>query len=374
MINSIQEYIRTPLLYNHWYCAGTTDDFSREPTARTLLERSIVFFRTEAGELRALQNRCLHRSYPLSESIVEGDNLICSYHGACYSADGALVRIPSQSHAPVPKRQLKRYAVEERGPFVFIWMGDGEPDYSRFPEVPQLGNPDFRVLHGFYELKGSYLFMLENLYDLTHFVYLHRNTFGFDDSYFDIPPITTVTDDGLVVCTNSEENSHSVLMSLPPPAREELAGKSIVQRDDTYAVSPGLVLAHWYVLEDGQDQPTVDNVQGYINHYMTPVTKDRCLYWWSYSANRDVNNDEHFAGMTMFIERGFQEDVAAVERMQQLLDEDTTDVTEMNIAGDKAGILFRRVILKWAKDEYGAEVPDDDVEVPVALVREVVAT
>ena len=107
---------------------------------------------------------------------------------------------------------------------------------------------------------------------------------------------------------------------------------------------------------------------------MTPVTKDRCLYWWSYSANRDVNNDEHFAGMTMFIERGFQEDVVAVERMQQLLDEDTTDVTEMNIAGDKAGILFRRVILKWAKDEYGAEVPDDDVEVPVALVREAVPT
>jgi phenylpropionate dioxygenase-like ring-hydroxylating dioxygenase large terminal subunit len=373
MIGSIQEYIRTPLLYNHWYCAGTVDDFGREPIARTLLERSIMFFRTEAGELRALQNRCLHRSYPMSEAIVDGDNLICSYHGVCYSDEGVVVRIPSQAQAPVPKRQLKRYTVEERGPFVFIWMGEGAPDYSRFPSTPQLGNPDYRVLHGFYELKGSYLFMLENLYDLTHFVYLHRNTFGFDDAYYDIPPVTIVNDDGLVVSTNAEENSQSVVASLPQPAKDELAGKTIIQRDDTIAVSPGLVLAHWYVLENGQDDPTEANVQGYINHYMTPISKDRCLYWWSYSINRDVNNEEHFAGMRMFVERGFMEDVVAVEHMQRLLDEDTTEVTEMNIAGDKAGILFRRVILKWAQDEYGSAVPDEEVEVPVALVREAVS-
>jgi vanillate O-demethylase monooxygenase subunit len=252
-------------------------------------------------------------------------------------------------------------------------MGDGEADYTKFPDLPQLGNPEFRVLHGFFELKGSYLFMLENLYDLTHFVYLHRNTFGFDDAYYDIPPVTIVNDDGLVVSTNAEENSQSVVASLPQPAKDELAGKTIIQRDDTIAVSPGLVLAHWYVLEDGQDDPTEANVQGYINHYMTPISKDRCLYWWSYSINRDVNNEEHFAGMRMFVERGFMEDVVAVEHMQRLLDEDTTEVTEMNIAGDKAGILFRRVILKWAQDEYGSAVPDEEVDVPVALIREAVS-
>jgi phenylpropionate dioxygenase-like ring-hydroxylating dioxygenase large terminal subunit len=370
MIHSIQEYIRTPLLYNHWYCAGTVDEFTRAPMARTLLERSIVFFRTEAGELRAFQNRCLHRSYPLSEGMLDGDHLICSYHGVCYDADGAVERIPSQANAPVPKRHLKRYPLEERGQFVFIWMGDGAADYSRFPDLPQLGNAEYRVIDGFYELAGSYLFMLENLYDLTHFVYLHRNTFNFDDSYYDIPPVTTVDASGLVVSTNSEENSQSVLMSLPASTQEELAGKSIVRRDDTIAVAPGIVIAHWYVLEDGQDHPTKDNVQGYINHYMTPVTTDRCLYWYSYSINRDVHNDQHFEGMSMFIRQGFQEDVVAVQQMQTLLDEDTTDVGEMSIAGDKAGILFRRVILKWAKDEYGDSVPNDEVEVPVALVRE----
>ncbi len=281
------------------------------------------------------------------------------------------MKIPSQANAPVPKRQLKTYAVEERGPFVFIWMGDSEPDYSRFPDVPQLGNPGLPGIHGFYELKGSYLFMLENLYDLTHFVYLHRNTFDFDDSYYDIPPITTVTERRL----GREHQLRGGLPQRPDVAAAARQERSWPARPSPNGTTPSpflraLVLAHWYVLVDGQDEPTKESVQGYINHYMTPVTKDTCLYWWSYSINRDVHNDEHFAGMTMFIKTGFAEDVVAVEHMQKLLDEDTTDVEEMNIAGDKAGILFRRVILKWAKDEYGADVPDDEVEVPLALVRE----
>ncbi len=48
----------------------------------------------------------------------------------------------------------------------------------------------------------------------------------------------------------------------------------------------------------------------------------------------------HFAKITKVQTIGFTEDVVAVERMQKLLDDDTTDFTEMSIAGDKAGTLF----------------------------------
>ncbi len=353
MINSIQEYIRTPLLYNHWYVAGTVDEFTRDPIARTLLERSIVFFRTEAGELRAFQNRCLHRSYPLSESVVDGDNLICSYHGVCYGSDGAVVRIPSQADAPVPKRRLKRYAVEERGPLVFIWMGDGEADYSRFPDLPPLGNSDFKVLHGFFEIEGSYLFMLENLYDLTHFVFLHRATFRTPASFFDNPPIVTETADGMIRCTNPEDNREAILKPLPPCVREELEGSTIKQRDDSVAIAPGIVRAHIYVMRDDEDEPSDENPCMYMAHFVTPVTKDRTLYWWTSSVNRGLDDDEHFAKIAKVSSIAFTEDLVAVERMQRLLDEDTTDFREMNIAGDKAGTLFRRVIARWVTEEYG---------------------
>ncbi len=366
MIGSIQEYIRTPLLYNHWYVAGTVEEFTREPIARTLLERSIVFFRTESGELRALQNRCLHRSYPLSESIVGGDTLTCSYHGICYSAEGVVVRIPSQANAPVPKRQLKRYPVEERGPLVFIWMGDGEPDDERFPDLPQLGNPEFRVIHGFFELAGSYLFMLENLYDLTHFVFLHRQTFKVPESFYDNPPIVTTSEDGLVHCINPEDKREAILKPLPPCVREELEGVSITQRDDSVALAPGIVQAHLYVMRDGQDEPHDENPSMYMAHFVTPVTKDRSLYWWTSSVNRGLDDDAHFDKMIKIDTIAFTEDLVAVERMQRLLDEDTTDFKEMSIAGDKAGTLFRRVIARWAKEEYGDAVDVDPLTGSVA--------
>jgi len=323
MINSIQEYIDTPLLRNHWYVAGTTDEFTTEPKAKTLLERSIVFYRTQSGELSALQNRCLHRSYPLSESELDGDNLVCSYHGACYSPDGTLVRIPSQAQAPVPKRSLKRYPTREVGPFVFIWMGDGGPDDSCFDELPSLDSADYRLLHGFYELEGSYLFMCENLYDLTHFVYLHRKTFNFDESFYETPTIVTQREDGLISSVSSEHDQMRIRMALPPSVSEELGDQTVVQVDDTIAPAPGIVRAHFWVAPEGEEV-TEATVQGYVHHFMTPIDKGRCLYWWCYALNRGLDEDEYFAGMRMFLEMGFSEDVVAVNQMQELLTTDTT--------------------------------------------------
>jgi len=96
-LRNVRDYLKLPLLYNHWYVAGTIDEFGRELVSKTLLERSIVFYRTEAGALVALQNRCLHRSFPLSESTLRGDNLICSYHGIEYNPDGHIEMIPCQT-------------------------------------------------------------------------------------------------------------------------------------------------------------------------------------------------------------------------------------------------------------------------------------
>jgi len=50
--------INTPLLYDYWYVAGLSSEFSGELRARTILNRSLVLYRDEAGHPVALQNRC----------------------------------------------------------------------------------------------------------------------------------------------------------------------------------------------------------------------------------------------------------------------------------------------------------------------------
>ncbi|MEL6985169.1 MAG: Rieske 2Fe-2S domain-containing protein, partial [Actinomycetota bacterium] len=139
-IGNVQTYIQLPLLYEHWYVAGTGEEFDRTPKERTILERSLVFYRTVEGRLVAAQNRCLHRSFPLAESRLEGDELVCGYHGIRYDPEGTIVRIPSQKKCP--DRKLRTYPVVEQGPFAFIWMGEGDPDHAALPDLAFLADPD----------------------------------------------------------------------------------------------------------------------------------------------------------------------------------------------------------------------------------------
>jgi len=68
-----------------WYAAGFLDEFGRELRGRTFLGEPVVLFRTEAGELVALEDRCAHRRLPLSVGRLKGDTIECSYHGLVYN-------------------------------------------------------------------------------------------------------------------------------------------------------------------------------------------------------------------------------------------------------------------------------------------------
>jgi len=353
MIKSVKDYVQMPLLYNHWYVAGTVDEFGREPIARTILEHSVVFYRTEDGELTALQNRCLHRSFPLSESSLQGDELVCRYHGARYSADGKLLRMPCQ--AITPKRSLKKYPIQEIGVFALIWMGESEPDPSRLPDLAHLECNNFRTIHGDFEVKSSYLLMQENLNDLSHFAYLHNESFGVEEVFLENPmEITRVGQ--RVACQRTETNKEVILRSLMPPGIAEhlrASGETLTRYDEGITLSPGVFRSHGWTLKDGETDITDETPQYYIMHYLTPVTKTSCRYLFSVSFNHANSEDRFLDELPVFLNRGFSEDVWACEHMQELLTADKRDFKEMNVASDKAGLLSRQVMLEWAEEEYG---------------------
>ena len=82
-----------------------------------------------------MQDRCLHRSFPLSKGFREGDNLVCRYHGIRYAPDGSIARVPCQDHTTDLK--LHVYPIKEVGPLAFIWMGNPDkPDWDKFPDLP----------------------------------------------------------------------------------------------------------------------------------------------------------------------------------------------------------------------------------------------
>ena len=350
-IRDIQRFVQLPLVYNHWYVAGICEEFGREPKARTLLGRSIVLFRTEAGELTALQNRCLHRSFPLSEGYTEGDHLVCGYHGICYAPSGSIVRVPSQRKCP--KRKLRKYPVREQGPFVFIWMGDeGHPEReASFPDLPFLASPSFRTIHGAMKLSCSYLLMMENLTDLTHFAYLHRETFGIDDYFFDLELTSGRTAEG-VFCKFVDTDPNRATRILPPEIRAELAGKPIERFDSNLMISPGVCKGYAPISVGDAGSGDREVYEQFIMHLLTPETKSTCHYWWAISNNYALENDAYYELVKAVATKGFQEDVGACGSIQALLESDSTDFDELATSEDRAGLLFRRAMLDWVSQEH----------------------
>lgn len=345
---NVATYIQAPLLHEHWYACAATDEITRDPIAKTVLGHSIVFYRTQEGRPVALQNRCLHRSFPLAKSRLEGDELVCGYHGARYDSDGKLLRIPCQKN--VPDRALRSYPLKEMGPMVFIWMGKGEPSDAEFDAINFLKDSSFRSIQGNFDIAASYLLMQENLNDFTHFAFLHNQSFGVEEEYAETGAQIT-RKNGKVFSLRAEHDSDMIRNVLTPPGvAASLAGKSLVRYDESHSVSPGVFVSRLWTEVDG-DPASADGLQAYILHMMTPVTKNRCLYWWLVAFNHGQDEDEFFNRLPQFLLGGFSEDVTACEDMQRLLEEDSTDFEELNITGDRAGLHFRKILLDWAASE-----------------------
>ncbi|WP_249177438.1 MULTISPECIES: Rieske 2Fe-2S domain-containing protein [Burkholderia cepacia complex] len=107
----------SPFVFDEWYVAARSSEIGRALLPRTMLGKQVVLYRTLQGQVVALDDRCVHRSYPLSAGTPDDDTVICGYHGFRYDAMGNLVEVPSQERCP-RGLGVHRYPVREIGPLV----------------------------------------------------------------------------------------------------------------------------------------------------------------------------------------------------------------------------------------------------------------
>lgn len=100
----------------HWQPLLPSQQLGSRPLLRRLAGDRIVLFRTTEGQASALSDICPHRRMSLAAGRVEGDQLVCAYHGWRFGVDGAI-------HCPLMAGhdlQHQAYALrEERG---VIWV------------------------------------------------------------------------------------------------------------------------------------------------------------------------------------------------------------------------------------------------------------
>lgn len=166
-------------LRNRWYQIAWSEDVNPgRPLVRTILEEPILLFRTEAGKLTALLDRCPHRFAPLSAGTIDGEIVTCGYHGLAFGTGGACVHNPHG--AITSSMKVKSFPIEERHKAIWIWMGDGEqadpalvPDLSFIDETPETAR-----LTGYVPTRANYQLLTDNIMDLSHADFLHPTSLG----------------------------------------------------------------------------------------------------------------------------------------------------------------------------------------------------
>src|SRR5882672_359288 len=178
---------------NLWWFAARSEEITRKPIGMWLLDEPIVFYRKEDRAVVALDNRCPHRWAPLSEGKVDGDNIVCPYHGFQYAPTGQCVKIPSQPMIPA-KCRVKSYATCEKDTLIWIWMGDpAQADPQKIPlDSGWLCDPAWSVINGFTTIDANYELLKENILDLTHIPHVHAMSIGAMD--WTQPPQVETTD------------------------------------------------------------------------------------------------------------------------------------------------------------------------------------
>ena len=167
------------MIRNQWYVVLESKEVKPgKALGVTRMSEKMVFWRTSNGKVTGMSDICPHIGAPLCLGKVNGDTLMCPFHGFEYNATGQCCSIPSLGKdGVVPKAmRVKSYPTyESHG---WIWMYWGEPEGELEPPK-WFDIDDSFSSSGFHEhWPVHYSRMVENQLDVAHLPFVHFNTIG----------------------------------------------------------------------------------------------------------------------------------------------------------------------------------------------------
>jgi len=332
---------------NTWYPLTWSRNVGRALTAHTVVEQQVVAYRTEGGNVIAMEDACPHRLLPLSMGKLKGDAIECGYHGMTYDCSGKCIRVPGQK-SPPPNAIVKTYPTHENMGLVWIWMGDPAlADVGKVFDLPQYHDPKWSAVEGdALEIKANYLSLADNLCDPAHVSFVHLTTLG-NAASEDIP-VHNEEQDGKLVTWRWIIDAPVI-----PLFAKYGNFKGNVDRWHYYHYhAPSIAVIDFGSAETGTGAPEGrrDNcMQIYACHFITPVDKDTCIDHWLHvkncaadgSINTELSNDFRMA---------FAEDKAILEAIR-VNERRYPGRKTVKIAIDAAPVRMRRMVDRLRTDE-----------------------
>ncbi len=336
---------------NAWYAAAWSHEVGRrEPLGRTVGNMRIVFWRKADGTITGLEDSCWHRLLPLSMGWLEGDELVCRYHGLAFDGQGQCTRMPSQDKLN-PQARVRAYPVVERHRFVWVWLGDpARAEIALIPDMHWNDDPEWAGDGQTMFAKCNYRLLIDNLMDLTHESFVHATSIG--NKHVAETPLTTTFSGRTVTATRWMLN-----VEPPPFWRAQLGKPGNVDRwQMIHFEAPCTIVLDVGVAPTETGAPRGDRshgVNGRVLNTITPQTETTCMYFWSLVRNYKLRDQSLTTQLREANAKIFTEDQVVVEAQQQALHAQP-DRTMRNLNIDAGSMRARRIIDDMIESEMSA--------------------
>jgi len=327
-----------------WQVAAFSDEIGPAVVARRLLDEPVVLFRTTAGAVAALADRCAHRGLPLSLGRLVEDRIQCGYHGMCFDVRGRCVAVPGQDAIPEPAL-VRNYPVVERHKLVWMWMGDpANANPAIVPDVHWLDDPEWTPVFGYLHVAADYRLLVDNLLDLSHETFVHGETIG-NRAVADSPVTASIVD--------GTAQAHRLMANCQPSplvARSTSYAGNVDRWHKTIYSPPGYCL-----IENGTKPAGSDDrrqfKEGRVINLITPETETSSHYFWGFARAYKLGDPEVSAQLRDGIVLTFGQDKVLLEAQQRSLGRADDDVFPVTIKVDAGPVLGRRLLARALDDE-----------------------
>lgn len=338
-----------------WYAAAYSDELpDGSPLAVTMLGDPVVLYRTPDGTPVAIEDRCVHRSLPLSAGRVCGHAIECGYHGMQFDGTGRCVRIPGQDAIPATAR-VRAYPVVERDGYIWVWMGvPANADPARITAFPTRTRPGWIETKLHARIECNYQLVIDNLLDLSHLSYVHASTVG-SPELADFADVEAERIEGGVRVARWTRD-------VPPAPTYLQFGKYAGNVDRwqitefyapaTLLIRNGSALAGTGAPENGPgtgEQPW----EFIVCHAVTPESDRVTNYFWCVTHAFAADDPDEAAEFHRQSHQVIGEDMAVFAAQQEML-ERMPDAPVMNIRYDAGPVMARRIMQDLLDGEAAA--------------------
>ncbi len=342
---------------NAWYAAAYDVEVGRTLLSRTICNQKMVLYRQIDGTPAALEPACWHRLLPLSLGRLEGDEVVCGYHGLVYNPQGQCTHMPSQETIN-PSACVRAFPVAERHRFVWVWPGDPlQADPALIPDLHWNHDPAWAADGKLITVACDYRLVLDNLMDLTHETFVHGSSIG-NRAVAEAPFVTTHGDRFATVTRWMED------IEAPPFwAGQLFQARGLRGRVDRWQIirfeAPCTITIDVGVAPTGTGAPQGDRsqgVNGQVLNTITPETDRSCHYFWAFARNYCLNEQRITHELREGVAGIFREDEAVLEAQHRAIDEHP-DHQFYNLNIDAGSMWARKLIDRLVAAEAPASAP-----------------